>query len=130
LKFSLLKYAYTDQCDAICCFIFVVLPPIITQHPEDKKIELRSNLFNTTLNCKASGYQVTYTWSLNDLVIDGDSHHVIDGPILKIFHLKLSDKGQYVCTAENVGGFVNSNSARVILSGELICVQYRKEFII
>jgi len=108
------------------CFIFIVLPPVVTQHPEDKLIELHSNLSNTTLNCKASGYQVTYTWSLNEVIIDADNHHVIDGPILKIFHLKLSDKGRYLCIARNVGGFVNSDPASITVLGELIYVQYRK----
>ena len=101
-------------------FNIVVLPPIVTQHPEDQLIELRSNFSNTTLNCKASGYQVTYTWTVNHIIIDADNHHVIDGPILKIFHINLSNRGQYLCIAKNAGGFVKSEHASIIVSGELM----------
>ena len=104
------------------CFMFIVLPPIVTQHPEDQLIELRSNLSNTTLSCKASGYQVMYTWTFNELIINADSHHIIDGPILQIFHLKPSDRGRYLCIAKNIGGFTNSELANIILSGELMHV--------
>ena len=101
-------------------FYFIVLPPIVTQHPEDQLIELRSNFSNITLSCNASGYQVTYTWTVNEVIIDADSHHVIDGNILKIVHLNLSNRGQYLCIAKNAGGFVKSEHASIIVSGELM----------
>ena len=113
-----------------CIFILTVPPPTITQHPKSQTVDLHSNFSNLTLICKGFGYQLAYTWTVDDAPITASSHYITDNSNLHIFYLKPSDGGQYRCTVSNPYGSANSNYSILHIVGEWLCCNYHTTYCI
>ena len=105
-----------------CTFPLVVPAPNITHHPENQVIELYTNNFNLTLQCKAVGYKIKYTWTKNHGTIVPNDHYVINDGNLNIINIKPSDEGRYQCTTSNTGGNSFSTYADVVIKGVCTCI--------
>ena len=110
----------------VLIIIYVVLPPEITSHPMDIRIENGSDVI---FNCTSLSYApVTYTWLKDGEVLSDDDAKIIisntadDNDMfsteLMLSDVQLSDNGEYVCITTNRAGTSSSNAATLSVIGK------------
>ena len=100
-------------------YIYVAPLPVITEHPNDKIIELHSvNSFNISICCNATGYDLSYSIAKEGLHLTADIQINNDGSFcFTIVNAEPADSGHYQCVVTNSAGFVSSRIANIFIFG-------------
>ena len=103
-----------------CLFFTVVNLPVINSNPKSTLVNLKSNFTNVSFTCEADGAS-SYYWERQHGSIPPDATGV-NTSNLTIVNLELKDAGYYRCVALNDSGSVESQYAKLTLTGR--CSQY------
>ena len=95
-------------------------PPVITTDPISTSVLLRYGNDSTMFSCEAEGgNNIQYTWfSDSGVMIEGETSNIL---VLSSVTVEKNNT-QYYCVASNKSGSTKSNSAHLIVNGELIIV--------
>ena len=95
-------------------------PPVITTDPTNTSVLLHHGNENAMFNCEAEGgNNIQYTWfSDGGVMIEGETSSTL---VLSSVTVEKNNT-QYYCVASNKSGSTKSNSAQLIVNGELIVV--------
>ena len=95
-------------------FIHLVLRPNITSHPSPQSV----NLTQTAMfRCNATGYDVSYQWTIGSGSFPNGTVTGIDTNTLKITDVRSSDDNTYTCVVSNEGGSDSSTAAQLTVTG-------------
>ena len=90
-----------------------MLPDITTQ-PSSQSVNLTQT---ATFTCSATGYDVSYQWTIGSGSFPNDRVTGIDTNTLTITDVRSSDDNTYTCVVSNEGGNVSSTAARLTVTG-------------
>ena len=93
---------------------FLVMIPSITVHPSSQSADLTQT---ATFTCSATGYNVSYQWTIGSGSFPNDRVTGINTNNLTITDVRSSDDNTYTCVVSNRGGSVSSNAAQLTVTG-------------
>ena len=103
-------------------FLFLsmlVLKPMIEIHPSSQIVELTQT---ATFTCNATGYNVSYQWTIGSGSFPTDRVTGINTDTLTITDVRSSDDNTYTCVASNEGGSISSNTTQLTVTGKTMMI--------
>ena len=88
--------------------------PVITTHPPSQSVNITQT---ATFTCSATGYDVSYEWTVESESFPNDRVTGSNTSNLTITDVRSSDDNTYTCVVSNRGGNVSSNTARLTVTG-------------
>ena len=88
--------------------------PSITAHPSPQSVNLTQT---ATFTCSATGYNVSYQWTIGSGSFPNGRVTGINSNTLMISNVISSDNDNYTCVVSNEGGNVSSTPARLTVTG-------------
>ena len=92
---------------------FLVMLPSITAHPSSQSVDLTQTAI---FACSATGYNVSYQWTIGSGSFPNDRVTGIDTNTLIITDVRSSDNNTYTCVVSNRRGNASSNAARLTVT--------------
>ena len=96
--------------------LLVEKPTFVTQ-PSSQSVDLTQT---ATFTCSATGYNVSYQWTIGSGSFPNDRVTGIDTNTLTITDVRSSDDNTYTCVVSNEGGSDSSNVAQLTVTGMTI----------
>ena len=94
--------------------LHLVLRPSIAIHPPSQSVNLTQT---ATFTCNATGYNVSYQWTIGSGSFPIDRVTGIDTHTLTITDVRSSDDNTYTCVVSNEGGSDSSTAAQLTVTG-------------
>ena len=88
--------------------------PNIATHPSPQSVDLAQT---ATFTCSATGYNVSYEWTIGSGSFPNDRITGRNTNNLTITDVRSSDDNTYTCVVSNRRGNVSSNTARLTVTG-------------
>jgi len=110
---SLLKVSYEMSFYHLLTLFYTVQHPVLTTLPSSQSVDLTHI---ATFTCSATGYNVSYKWTIGS----GSFSSKVTGintNTLVIPDVRSSDDNTYTCVANNEGGSVSSDGAKLTVTG-------------
>ena len=92
----------------------LVEKPTFVTRPSSQTVDLTQT---ATFTCNATGYNVSYQWTIGSGSFPNDRVTGIDTNTLTITDVRSSDDNTYTCVVSNEGGSVSSTAARLTVTG-------------
>ena len=104
-------------------FCYYTVVPVIIRPPEAVEAEVNSSIMLTCVSEGVPPPEVTFYFNGEEMKND-DERITIDGHIVTIDQVDISDDGMYHCSATNDADSVESIPVRVTIFGQLIVCSY------
>ena len=88
--------------------------PVIITHPSSQNVSLTQT---ATFTCSATGYNVSYQWTIGSGSFPNDRVTGRNTSNLTVTDVRSSDDNTYTCVVSNEGGNVSSNASRLTITG-------------
>ena len=114
LRYIYIQLAINVMLTFINALILLVVRPVWVTQPAPQSVSLTQT---ATFTCSATGYNVSYQWTIGSGSFPNDRVTGRNTSNLTVTDVRSSDDNTYTCVVSNRGGTVSSNAARLTVTG-------------